>query len=267
MRKRPVLFPVAILALLLVGCTELQRDHVTADLPSDCPRQTAASLLEEQHQLGPLTDTHTLACALAVLRSTQEPEVLRSEFGSRVCLHLAERETDQERREKLATEGVIFAETALKQGARNNGAVHYYLAANLGLAVREHLTLAVGNIDRLEEEMKQAVALSPDIDSGGPLRLLGALYLKAPAWPNGIGDLDKALELLEKAVRKHPNHPLNHLFYAQALWSEDEDSNLLQVKSEFKQGEELLASGNWGYSKESWKKEFAEFQQEIAEIQ
>jgi hypothetical protein len=45
-----------------------------------------------------------------------------------------------------------------------------------------------GTVDsgRLENKMKQALALSPDIDSGWPLRLLGAPYLKAPAWPNGI---------------------------------------------------------------------------------
>ena len=149
------------------------------------------------------------------------------------------------------------------QGGNSDGAVHYYLAANLGLAVREHITLAVGNLGRLESEMKQALALSPDIDDGGPLRLLGALYLKAPAWPNGIGDRDKALELLEKAVKEHPRHPLNHLFYAQALWEEGDDASLTQVKAEFALGEKLLAEGNWGYSKEPWKKEFDAFQQEL----
>ncbi len=141
--------------------------------------------------------------------------------------------------------------------------MHYYLAANLGLAVREHITLAMENLGRLENEMKRAVALSPDIDHGGPLRLLGALYLKAPAWPNGIGDLDKSLELLEKAVKEHPGHPLNHLFYAQALWNEGAEADLIRVKTEFALGEKLLAEGLWGYNKAPWKKEFAEFAQEF----
>ncbi len=220
-------------------------------------------LVAEQDQFGHLSDSHTLACALTVLGDSQDPAVRRTSLGSRISLQLAERETDQEKREKLAAQGVGFAETALANGGEGDGAVHYYLAANLGVAVREHMTLAVGNLGRLESEMKQALALSPDIDDGGPMRLLGALYLKAPAWPNGIGDRDKALELLEKAVKAHPKHPLNHLFYAQALWDEGDEATLTQAKTEFALGEKLLAEGNWGYSKDPWKKEFDAFQQEL----
>jgi hypothetical protein len=219
-------------------------------------------LASKQSQLGPLSDTHTLACALTVLRDTQDRVVRRTSLGSRLCLRLAEREANQEKREKLAGEGVGFAEAALAQGGDGDGAVHYYLAANLGLAVREHITLAMENLDRLESEMKRALALSPDIDDGGPLRLLGMLYLKAPAWPNGIGDRDKALELLGKAVKEHPGHPLNHLFYAQALWDEGDEDSIIQYKREFALGEKLLSEGNWGYNKEPWKKEFDEFRQE-----
>jgi tetratricopeptide (TPR) repeat protein len=256
-------FLAVSIPVFLSGCASLQYGQVQPDQLSGCPKQTVATLVTEQNQLSPLSDTHTLACALNVLRNTQDPAVRRTALGSRICLHLAEREANQEKLEKLAAEGVRFAETALAQGG--NGEVHYYLAANLGLAVREHFTLAVENLERLESEMKQALALSPDIDDGGPLRLLGALYLKAPAWPNGIGDIDKALELLEKAVKVHPEHPLNHLFYAQALWDEGEEDALAQVKSEFALGERRLDEGNWGYSKASWKKEFDTFRQELEE--
>ena len=250
----------------MVGCAGLQRDRVRLDRLSDCPSQTAAALLAEQDQLGSLSDTHTLACALNVLRDTQDPAVLRTALGSRLCLHLAERELNLEKREKFATEGVDFAETALAQGGGGDGEVHYYLAANLGLAVREHITLAMENLGRLESEMKQALTLSPDMDDGGPLRLLGALYLKAPPWPSGIGDLDKALELLEKAVKEHPGHPINRLFYAQALW-EDDEANLSRVRAELALGEKLLAEGNWGYNKVPWQKEFAMFAQTLGEAE
>jgi len=260
---RRVRLPAVSMLVFLAGCAGLQKDHVQFDSLSDCPKQTAATLAAQQGQLGPLSDHHSLECALTVLRNSQDPEVLRTSLGSRLCLHLAEREVNPEKREKLAAEGVRFAEAALAQGGDDDGAVHYYLAANLGLAVREHITLAAESLGRLENEMKRALALNPDIDYGGPLRLLGALYLKAPAWPNGIGDLDKALELLERAVKEHPGHPLNHLFYAQALWHEGDESRVGQVKEEFALGEKLLAEGLWGYNKVPWKKEFDEFAQEI----
>lgn len=249
--------------ILSQGCAEFRPDQALSGLPSDCTGQTAATLLDQPNQLGPLTDTHTLSCALAVLSDSQDKKLLSSALGSRLCLHLAERQANQDQREKFATEGVRLAENALTQGGNDNGAVHYYLAANLGLSVRDHMTIAVANLGRLENEMKQAVALSPDIDDGGPLRLLGALYLKAPAWPAGIGDIDKALELLEKAVNNHPKHPLNHLFYAQALWQDDENANLTRVKSEFALGNKLLAEGHWGYNKEPWQREFTEFAHEF----
>jgi tetratricopeptide (TPR) repeat protein len=255
---------VSILAFL-VGCAGFPRGPVQSDRLSGCPKQTAATVVAEQKQLGPLTDTPTLSCAVNVLSDTQDPAVRRTALGSRLYLNLAERETNQENREKLASEGVRFAESALAQGGSNDGAVHYYLAANLGLAVRDHPMLAIGSLGRLESEMKQAVALSPDIDDGGPMRILGALYLKAPAWPSGIGDRDKALELLEKAVKEYPAHPLNHLFYAQALCAEGDEATLSQARAEYALGEKLLAEGNWGFNKEPWKKEFDEFQQECGE--
>ena len=258
--------PAFSILALLAGCAGLKHDQVQPDQVSGCPKQTAATLAAGQNQFGPTSDTHTLNCALNAVRGTQDPAVRRTALGSKVCLHLAERETEQEKREKLADEGVSFAETALTQGGSSDGAVHYYLAVNLGLAVREHPILAAGNIDRLETELTQAVALSPDIDDGGPLRALGSLYLKAPAWPSGIGDRDKALELLEKAVKEHPEHPLNHLFYAQALWDEDDEATLPQVKAEFELGQKLLAEGDWGYNKAPWKKEFDEFQLECGKL-
>ena len=249
----------------LTGCVELPPERVEFNQLSDCPEQTSITLAATQSQLGPLSRTHTLTCALTVMRDSQDPALLRTALGSRICRYLAERQDNQDKRELLATEGVSFAEAALKQGGSDDGAVHYYLAINLGLAVREHIAQAVANLDRLEAELKLALTLSPDIDDGGPLRILGALYLKAPAWPNGIGDPDKALELLKKAVEQHPDHPLNHLFYAQAIWEENDEAALQLVKAEFALGKKLLEEGNWGYSRKPWQKEFDEFQQEFGE--
>jgi hypothetical protein len=250
---------------LLSGCSALRSKVVRFDGLSDCPKYSAPTLTARQFELGPLSETHALACALSYLRDSKDPGLRRSALASRLCLHLAERSLDQGQREKLAAEGVRFAEEAQSLGAGDDGQVHYYLAANLGLAVREHMTLAVENLGRLESEMKRAVALSPDVDDGGPLRLLGMLYLKAPPWPSGIGDGDKALELLKQSVDRHPRHPLNHLFYAQAIWEVEGDSATGRVKQEIAAGKLALQNGNWGFSKEPWLKEFAAFEGEIGE--
>ena len=230
---------------------------------SACPKETTASLAAHQTQLGPRSTTASLECALESLRDTQDPALLGTSLGSRLCLHLAERETDADRQVKLAAEGVRFSDKALALGGGNKGAVHYYLAANLGLAVRNDVALAAQNLPRLEREMKRAVELSPELDDGGPLRLLGMLYLKAPPWPTGIGDGDKALDLLKQALAQYPGHPLNHLFYALALWEVEGDSAANQAQNELAAGLKLLGEGDWGYNKAPWKKEFAEACKEI----
>ena len=258
-------FPGAAILAFLVGCSGIQREPIQLDL-STCPKQTVASLIAGQNRLGLLTDSQTLICAINKLRDAQDTSLRSSALASRLCLNLAEREANPDKREKYAADGVEFAETALAQGGESDGAVHYYLAANLGLVVREHITLAMESLGRLEAEMKKAVALSPGIDDGGPLRLLGALYLKAPAWPQGIGDLDKALAILKQAVDQYPKHPLNHLFYAQALWDDGEDVSQNQAKYEFALGKKLLTEGEWGYNKQPWEKEFSDVAQEYTEI-
>ena len=251
--------PAVLLPVFLGGCATLDRSVVRfASLP-ECPPTMAAS----PDSLGPSTPTRTLECTLESLRNARDPALIKSPLGSRVALYLAERETDSERREKLAAEGVRFAERAISLGADGDGAVHYYLAANLGLAVRDDFGLAVENLPRLESEMKRAVALSPGIDDGGPLRLLGALYLKAPPWPTGIGDGDKALELLRRAAIEYPGHPLNRLFLAQALWEVEGDDGLAEARAELATGLKLLQEGNWGYSRKPWEREFTKALEDI----
>lgn len=257
------LYSAALSLALLGGCARLQRDRVDIGPLAGCPRESAATLAARQQEFGPTSPTNLLQCTLDFLRRTHDPAVRRTSLGSRICLQLAVRDADPARREQLAAEGVRFAEDALMLGANGVGVVHYYLAANLGLAVRDRLDVALTSLPRLEREMKRAVELSPEVDDGGPLRLLGMLYLKAPPWPSGIGDGDKALDLLKQAVDRHPGHPLNHLFYAQALWEVEGDSAAAQAKSEFATGLKLLDTGRWGYNQAPWAKEFGEVRKEI----
>jgi hypothetical protein len=253
------LFPAAV--GLLAGCTT--PDGVRFGRPLNCPDQIVEVLTVRPSELGPWSETDTLECALSWLQDTDDPTVRRSALGSRLSLHLAERTPEADKRENLAAEGVRFAEAAIALGADGDGAVHYYLAANLGLVVRDHATLAMENLPRLQGEMQRAVDLSPEIDDGGPLRLLGMLYLKAPPWPTGFGDGEKALDLLRAVVEKHPRHPLNHLFYAQVLWEVDESSPVERIETELATGMRLLAEGNWGYNREPWEKEFDRFLSDI----
>lgn len=247
--------------LILYGCSNLPNRIIYFQGDQDCASLNEESLLTSADDLGPTSTTATLQCALTIIRSSRTASLLKTSLPSRVALHLAERQPPSADREALASEGVKLAEQALRLGGKGDAGVHYYLAANLGLAISDHPVQAAENIQRLASELTQALALSPDVDLGGPLRLLGMLYLKAPPWPTGVGDGDKALHYLNEAVSKYPSHPLNHLFYAEALYEVDEKK--AEAQKEIDAGQRLLTEGPWGYNKEVWQKEFADMVQEI----
>lgn len=259
--------PLLLLPLLLAhgGCARLHREPVPLPAGTECVGESVDALVARGGELGPRTETATLQCALATLRGGGRASVASGLLGSRICLLLATRDRDQGQSEKLAAEGVRFAEQAIGSGGDGNGEVHYYLAANLGFVVRDQITLAMENLPRLQREMQRALSLSPNVDDAGPLRLLGMLYLKAPPWPAGIGDGDKAVELLRQAAGRYPRHPLNRLFFAQALREVEGDGERQRARDEWLAGRRLLLEGDWGYNREPWLQEFEDVRREFEE--
>ncbi len=251
-----------LLASALTGCGSLPNRIVLFGQPTNCSGISEESLLASKDILGPTASTEELHCAMNVARNATQPAFIKSSISAEVALHLAERQPHGPDREALAAEGVKLAERAMASGGKEDAAVHYYLAANLGLAINDHPVQAAENLHRLEEELSLAVKLSKAVDQGGPLRLLGMLYLKAPPWPTGIGDGDKALALLKESVDSYGNHPLNHLFYAEALFEVDEKTS--DAQAEIKKGQLLLSNGSWGNNRVIWEKEFADVINEVA---
>ncbi|MGI5863643.1 MAG: hypothetical protein ACOX6T_16520 [Myxococcales bacterium] len=124
----------------------------------------------------------------------------------------------------------------------------YYFGLNLGL-VLQHKGLEALSLLPKEIEALEAASAEPEQDLGGPLRVLGMLYMKAPAWPAGPGDLEKSLELLEEAARRFPSHPLNRLFYAEALAEDDEKQS---AAAELEAAMKLARPELWGNYAERW---------------
>jgi tetratricopeptide (TPR) repeat protein len=135
----------------------------------------------------------------------------------------------------------------------------YYYGTLLGLLIEEEGITAAGEVPRFEEAIQRALK-KPETGIGGPLRALGMLYLRAPAWPTGVGDLDKSLEFLARAAREFPSHPENHLFYAYAL---EEDDRIDQARDQLKQASGAISNGEWGDYTSIWQKEIEKFRKEL----
>lgn len=251
------------IGVFIGGCSHLAKDVVVLSMTKDCPVYHDNDWLAKAGLIDSQTPTHELQCWLAYLRTTSDTAILQSHFPSRICILLAEREDDQETQEKFAAEGVHFAEQAISMGAKEDGRVHYYWAVNMGLAIRRHYALALKNLKPLAEKLESAQQKVPTEEWGGPGRVLGMLYLKAPPWPQNIGDYDKAFAVLKQTVERFPQHPLNHLFYAKALWDINESDSIEEIRRELGKTREWLKEERWGFAKRFWVKELEEFEKKL----
>jgi tetratricopeptide (TPR) repeat protein len=166
------------------------------------------------------------------------------------CTHLAA-DSDLDDAQVIALTDEGMAALARAGLADDDAEAAYLRALNLGLFVRAKGMTAVGRLSELVALLKAAGTL-PAQDQGGPLRVLGLLYVKAPGWPMGPGDLDAALELLQRAVRDYPNHPLNHLYLAYALVDAGERA---QARTEIARAEALCAPDQFGEWARRWRAE------------
>ena len=147
-----------------------------------------------------------------------------AEGGRRAALALAHSaflvadvEADAQKQTEIAEVG---AQAALDAGASAlSPEASYYYALNLGLVMRHKGLAALAKLDDLKRALDHCQDQT-SLDYGGPGRVLGMLYLKAPAWPQGIGDIDAALELLQAVAQEYPDFPQNRMFYAEALYGE-----------------------------------------------
>ena len=241
---------------LLAGCISAGHlppalsDYDTEPLqaPPDPPGMARAAIVQAVYTQ-PLPRQ---VAALHLARKSVEADINGKETNlalARCALFTSALFSDKEIVHSLAREGHAASMRADPEGT--DPLVTYYRAVHFGLMLRQQGLTAVGQLPELEKLLKTA-CLQPQTDEGGPLRALGMLYLKAPAWPKGIGDLDLALEHLKKAADDFPSHPVNHLFYAQAL---REDGSHRKAEEHLHRCLDLIRSGNWGGFGPHWQRE------------
>lgn len=128
---------------------------------------------------------------------------------------------DTERASDWAQEGLSAAEKARRmRPGKVHG--HLYYAACAGLLAKSRPTEADKLMNAVVEAASKAAAIDPSYEGGEPRRVLGAIYLYAPSWPSGVGDLDEAIGILEGVATDHPQDPRNLFYLAEAYRRADE---------------------------------------------
>lgn len=117
-------------------------------------------------------------------------------------------------------EGVGWGEEGVAADADSLEA-NFWLAVNYGSYGQEKgIMQSLALITPIREKAEHALELDEGYFYGGPWRVLGRLYHKAPGFPLSIGDRRKAGECFEKALGFGPDFYLNHLFLAELYISD-----------------------------------------------
>ncbi len=249
----------------LVGCASIPRESPPALVGMEVETLTDSPDPAEMARIGAryvsyaaprekqLAAFKLIQRAYLMDRSSRETALLLA----RSALLLSGLMTDQERKMEVVRKGYEAAAMAGGEGDEPEAA--YYFGTLLGLLIEEEGLSAAGEVPRFEEALERAMK-QPETDRGGPVRVLGMLYLRAPAWPAGAGDLEKALEYLQRAAEEFPGHPENHLFYAYALAEDDRSPEALK---ELNSARAALSAGEWGDYAPRWREEIEKFREEL----
>ncbi len=211
---------IALVALTLAGCPVPPRVYVPsadrgAGLPVGPTRliEIADRLTRQGIATPTEADRPLAALERALGEKAPKPFEVLWRLG-RATFLMAETLPADGQMLSYAKRGVAWSRRAAQlEPARVEG--HYYLA--LDLAKQAEASDETGPLEAVIEEAKAAAKIDARYDDAGPLRLMGKVYLVAPAWPASVGDRDRAVAILKKAVSFSPT-PLNQLFLGEAFY-------------------------------------------------
>ena len=206
-----------------------RRSAVSGEEVSTVPRDIPGLIQEADAMvaLGPSGPdlNRSLACADAVL--AVQPHHEGAAWRAARALFFLSFQAVPEERAALSARCMDVAKLATSQGKHAES--FYYAALCMGSRARARNLEGLELLPEMVEAGQAARRINPRIMQGGPDRLLGGIYLRAPAWPTSVGDLDEALAHLTTAIELAPDWPENHLLFAEALIADDRGDEAREV--------------------------------------
>jgi hypothetical protein len=108
-----------------------------------------------------------------------------------------------------------YAYEIVRQNSDDTAAGTFALADVTGRLVQQRGFLAANLVPDIERAARRSRELDPTFRDGAATRLLGTLYVIAPAVVLEHGDSEQGIELLEGLVAAHPDVMENHLRLAE----------------------------------------------------
>ena len=138
---------------------------------------------------------------------------------------------------------------------------HYFLAQLIGFSAQTQRGADIKPmLNQMVAESESAIKIDEKYDSGGPLRMLGTVYTRAPAPPVAIGDPEKGVQLLTRAVAASADHPLNQIYLAEAQVA---DERYQDAEATLQKARKLLSDARWNNKRSEWKEFLAKVERKL----
>jgi tetratricopeptide (TPR) repeat protein len=218
--KRYYFKDIAALSLILCLCLLAAASCQRSESPQQATHKKATQKAGKSKSQAQAPNAAADLQKTRALLEKYEKELPRAQTGrahdlaelARLCFILGEwGKSDQK---KYLEKGRDFAQRLIREKP-HEVAGHYWLALNLGGLAEMNGDLSM--IPTIVKEMKIAATLDASYNQAGPHRVLGRVYFEAPPWPMSVGNLQKSLQHLRRAVKLAPTNSTNHLFLAETL--------------------------------------------------
>ena len=194
------------------------------------PNTGPGSLPDDSEQLIKLSDQQSQKRTVSITESSQMRAALeralprtrdRFEIHWRIARSCFQQAEALSKPKSVTAAGKAGSEQAKLAATARPGRVegHYYLALNIAKIAEANSKLLL--IKSMVSAAQKAAEIDASYDRAGPLVFLGKVYLTAPSWPVSVGDPEKAIGLLQRAL-KVSDRPLTHIFLAQAFFAEEQ---------------------------------------------
>jgi tetratricopeptide (TPR) repeat protein len=215
--KTVSIFWLMIIVTLLTSCISPRESRKKIDILS-VPDSTgrAQSLFSEI----PRTLEHVAKAYELIAQMLEMPKVTDSDryhhfiLASRYAVWLSYYQDEKFEKIQYAKAAISHADQAVS--IKNmDVAGYYYRAIATGLYAQQSPLSVPSAMHKIRYDATKAIELDRIYDDGGPCRVLGGLYLRAPGAPVGLGSIRKALKYLKQAQDIAPENLENKLLLAE----------------------------------------------------
>ena len=211
-KKLAVLGICSGLVLVGISC----RKAVTAPTDRPAVRPTSEALAEADRFYAERTDLVKVRQAIVSLRQAQADDPDNFELAWRLAkynYYLGAHSDNSTEQDKAFHEGLEAGKFAVKiNDSKPEG--HFWLGANYGGRAQISTLSGLSEIEDIKREMETVLKIDERFQSGSAYMVLGQVYLQAPRLLGG--DVQKAIDYLEKGIKVGPDNALLHVRLAQA---------------------------------------------------